>query len=645
MQPELNYKEALKLGQKEVKAKTAKNESPYLAVLDEIIPPEKSLSGISLGVIQIPMWFIVGTKTAGRVNAFASNFMPLLAESTEFAAKWESLYRSHMLEGIREPIKVYEYLNRYYVEEGNKRVSVLKYCGAYSIPADVTRIMPERDNSEKIQIYLEYLDFNRYSKVNYIEFSKPGDYRELLRAMGKPHDEYWSIDEQQRFSSAYYYFERAYSENGGEKLKTTVGDAMLSYIRVYGYSQLQNESEAEIRINLKKMWEEIALKEKDDEIELKTSPIEEKKQSVLSKVLPIAKPPRLKAAFIYDVPPEKSGWVNDHERGRIHAQTVMDDKVDTVVYICKENNYSQTLEKSISEGCKLIFTTSPRMLQASLRAAVENPDIIIMNCSLNTSHRYVRTYYTRMYEAKFILGVLAGSLTQSGRLGYVCDYPIYGQIAGINAFALGAQMANPRSKVYLEWSTVNGAKEAALSLNRRHIHLISSQDNARFSEDDRRSFGLSHIGHDKTDLLAVPVWKWGVYYEKLLRSVLDKTIKSEYINTARALNYYWGMSAGVVDIEYAPALPLASRRYADFFRSSLISGVGKPFLTPFYSQSDEIIGSRQKELSLEQIISMDYLVDNVIGSIPTYDELSDKGKSTVDTVGVSRAKPNTEDKA
>ena len=281
MQPELNYKEALKLGQKEVKAKTAKNESPYLAVLDEIIPPEKSLSGISLGVIQIPMWFIVGTKTAGRVNAFASNFMPLLAESTEFAAKWESLYRSHMLEGIREPIKVYEYLNRYYVEEGNKRVSVLKYCGAYSIPADVTRIMPERDNSEKVQIYLEYLDFNRYSKVNYIEFSKPGDYRELLRAMGKPHDEYWSIDEQQRFSSAYYYFERAYNENGGEKLKTTVGDAMLSYIRVYGYSQLQNESEAEIRINLKKMWEEIALKEKDDEIELKTAPIEEKKQSML----------------------------------------------------------------------------------------------------------------------------------------------------------------------------------------------------------------------------------------------------------------------------------------------------------------------------------------------------------------------------
>ncbi|MBQ1474635.1 MAG: BMP family ABC transporter substrate-binding protein [Ruminococcus sp.] len=638
MQQELYYKEALKLGQKEVRARLAKDEDPYLPALDDIIPPEKALTGIRLGVMQIPVWFIVGTKTSGRLNAFAANFLPIIDEGTEFADKWETLYRSHISEGIREPIKVYEYLNRYYVEEGNKRVSVLKYCGAYSVPANVTRIMPERDGSEEVQRYYEYLDFNRYSKINFIEITKRGGYRDLLRAMGKPLDEYWTIDEQRRFSGAYYYFEKAYVENGGDKLKITVGDAMLTYIRIYGYTELENAGEAEIRINLRRIWEEIALNEKDDMIELKTAPSEEKKQSVLSKVLPISRPAKLKAAFIYDIAPEKSGWVSDHEMGRKHAQTVLGDKVDTSAYLCEKRSVSETLEKAIADGNTLIFTISPRMLDDSLRAAVKYPDVIVMNCSLNTSHRYVRTYYTRMYEVKFILGVLAGSLTQSGRLGYVCDYPIYGQIAGINAFALGAQMANPRAKVFLEWSSVKGAKEAALSLSRQHIHIISSQDTARYTEDDRRSFGLSHIGHDKTDLLAVPVWKWGVYYEKILRSTLDKTIKSEYINTARALNYYWGMSAGVVDVEYAPALPLASRRYADFFRSSLISGVGKPFLTPFYTQSGEIIGSRQGELTLEQIISMDYLVDNVVGSIPTYDELSPVGQETVDMVGIRQAK-------
>ena len=645
MQQESYYKEALRLGLKEVRARSAKKEDPYLPFLDGLIPPEKALTGISMGVVQIPVWFIVGTKTDGRVNAFAANFMPILDESTEFANKWEALYRSHISEGIREPVKVYEYLNRYYVAEGNKRVSVLKFCEAYSIPAEVIRVLPDKSDSEEIQLYYEYLEFNRYSKINFIEFSKRGSYRELLRSMGKSFDEWWSIEEQRSFSSAYYYFEKAYKENGGEKLKTTVGDAMLSYIQIYGYSVLERESEAEIRINLRKIWEEIALREEDDSIELKTAPAEEKKPSVLTKVLPIAKPAKLKAAFIYDVPPEKSGWVNDHERGRKHAQTVLGDKIDTAVYICEdENELSEVLEKAIEEGSKLIFTVSPRMLQASLRAAVDNPDVVVMNCSLNTSHRYVRTYYTRMYEVKFILGVLAGSLTQSGRLGYVCDYPIFGQIAGINAFALGAQMANPRAKVFLEWSSVKGAEEAALSLNRQHIHIISSQDTSRFTEDDRRSFGLSHIGHDKTDLLAVPVWKWGVYYEKILRSMLDKTIKSEYVNTSRALNYFWGLSAGVADIEYAPALPLASRRYADFFRESLIRGAATPFLTPFYNQKGEIIGSRQRELTLEQIINMDYLVDNVVGSIPSYDEMTFIGKTTVDTVGVSPSKLNAEEK-
>ena len=645
MQQEIYYKEALKLGQKEVRSRTAKEKNPYLPVLDEIVPPEKALTGIHLGVVQIPVWFIVGTKTGGRVSAFAANFMPVLDEGTEFADKWEALYRSHISEGIRDPIKVFEYLNRYYVQEGNKRVSVLKFCGAYSVTAEVIRILPERTNDEKIQLYYEFLEFNRYSKINFIEFTKRGSYQKLMRMMGKSYGEWWTIEEQRRFSSAYYFFEKAYKENGGDKLKITIGDAMLNYIKIYGYPELQNAGDAEISMNLKKMWEDIALIEENETIELKTTPPEEKelKPSVLSMILPIAKPSKLKAAFVYDVPPDKSGWVSDHERGRQYAQTVLGDQAATSVYIVEdEHKQYELLEKAVADGNKILFTTSPRMLQASLRAAINYPDIVVMNCSLNISHRYLRTYYTRMYEVKFILGVLAGSLTQSGRLGYVCDYPIYGQIAGINAFALGAQMANPRTKVYLEWSSVKGAGEAALALSRRHIHLISSQDTARFTEDTRQSFGLSHISHDKTDLLAVPVWKWGVYYEKIMRGVLDKTIKSEYVNTARALNYYWGMSAGVVDIEYAPALPPSSRRYADFFRSSLISGAGKPFLTPFVTQNGDVIGSRQHELSLEQIIRMDYLAENVIGSIPSYDELNPVGKKTVDMVGVSAAKPRTD---
>ena len=170
--PELYYKEALKLGQKEYRARAAKGQSPCLPVLDDFIAPERSAAGIDLGVVQIPTAFLVGVKSRSRVNAFAPNFMPILEEKTEFAMKWESLCQAHLSEGIRDPVKVYEYMNRFYVEEGNKRVSVLKFFDAVTIPAHVIRVLPEKNGEKETEIYYEFLAFYKYSKVNFIEFSK-----------------------------------------------------------------------------------------------------------------------------------------------------------------------------------------------------------------------------------------------------------------------------------------------------------------------------------------------------------------------------------------------------------------------------------------------------------------------------------------
>ena len=637
------YKEALRLAQKDYRMCVVKGKSPCLPVMDDFVSQEKITTGINLGLSEIPLKLIVGTKSRGRVNAFAPNFMPILEETTEFADKWKNLCQSHLTEGIRDPIKVYEYMYRYYVEEGNKRVSVMKFFDAYSIVGNVTRILPEKTEDEAVQMYYEFVEFNKFSRINFIEFSKKGSYKVLNKLLGKAEGELWSEDERKVFSSVYCSFEKAYTAVGGDKLSTTVGDAMLSYIQVYGYAQLLTAENADIRKNLKKMWEDITLKGKGSTIELKPTPAEEKKPNIILSAIAFPKQSVWKVAFVHDGNPEKSGWVNDHEQGRLHVECVFGDKLATTAYTdAMESDPLKVIEQAIADGNKLIFTTSPRMLQASLRAAVEHPDIVIMNCSLNISHRYVRTYYTRMYEAKFILGVLAGALSESGRLGYVCDYPIFGQIAGINAFALGAQMTNPRSKVFLEWSSVKGAKNAALSLTKQDIHIISSQDTARFQNDDRHSFGLSRIHDGKSELLAVPVWKWGIYYEEILRRMFNNnTVKDEYANSSRALNYYWGMSAGVVDIEYAGALPLASRRCADFFRETFIHDFASPFLTPFYTQKGDIMGKGQKSLTLEQIISMDYLVENVVGDIPAYDELTYMGKATVDVVGVEKSQTNS----
>ena len=136
------YGKAYKKGKKDYQLRMMKGERPTLPVLDEMLPAKGTYKEVPLGIVKIPLDSLVGTKTNASSNAFASNFMPILSEKSEFAEKWANLYKSQVSEGIREPIKAYEYMNQFYVEEGNKRVSVMKYVGMDSIPGSVTRLMP-----------------------------------------------------------------------------------------------------------------------------------------------------------------------------------------------------------------------------------------------------------------------------------------------------------------------------------------------------------------------------------------------------------------------------------------------------------------------------------------------------------------------
>ena len=123
-----HYQKALKQGRRSHRESVHQGKYPYLQALDDILESTMVAGQVDLGIIDIPTEKIVGTKTAGRTNSFSSDFMPLLDENSEFALKWRKLCEAHLGdEGIREPIFCYEYLGRFYVQEGNKRVSVLKY--------------------------------------------------------------------------------------------------------------------------------------------------------------------------------------------------------------------------------------------------------------------------------------------------------------------------------------------------------------------------------------------------------------------------------------------------------------------------------------------------------------------------------------
>ena len=173
------YALALRMGQKETKELAAAEKECHPAVLDELLA-DGVPSVRDLGLLEIPAERIVGTKSAGRITAFSPSFRPLLASRSEFATKWVALCAAHLDEGIRDPIVCYEYLGNFYVQEGNKRVSVLRHFDAPRIPALVTRVMPPVSEEPRIKAYYEFLEFYSASRLYCVQFRRPGDYARLL---------------------------------------------------------------------------------------------------------------------------------------------------------------------------------------------------------------------------------------------------------------------------------------------------------------------------------------------------------------------------------------------------------------------------------------------------------------------------------
>ena len=633
---EIEYSEALKLGKKEYRSRISRGEFPYLPVLDEILSQADIRTEQNMGLVHVPLEFVVGTSTLGRTYSFAANFMPILDEGTEFAIKWSNLADAQKNEGIRDPIKAFEYMNRYYVLEGNKRVSVLKYYNAVSIPAYVTRKIPKLSDDYDIRLYYEYMNFNEITGLCSVEFSKLGNANKLLALVG--HKGRWNEEVKEKFAKVMFDFSKVFNFRGGNRLSIKLGDAITVFMEVYGFKAMLKMSESEYNTNIIRVWKEFAAEAEHQSVNLVLDPTEvQEKKSLLNYLIPQT-PKKLKVVFLYPRDPKTSAWLYSHELGRNYLDDTFSDKLETsYVTDVNENNVEDVLNDIIKKGANIVFCVGPQMMNNSLKVAVAHPDVIILNCSLNAPHPYIRTYYGRMYEAKFLSGIIAGSLTDNDKVAYIADYPIYGMIANINAFALGVECVNPRAKVYLAWSTTKGYDRDKF-LAENDIHYVSDQDIIT-PNDASRNFGLYKTTEKGEALnLVMPVWNWGAFYEKLLQSVLAGSYKNEGSSESKALNYWWGISSGVIDLICSKHVPYGLKRIVDHLKSDISKGDIAPFYGRIYDQNGVLRNKDQKEMTHQDIMNMDWLLDNVTGTIPSMDSLIDKAKTVVELKGVEEKK-------
>lgn len=629
--PIQEYEKALRLGKKDYQQRLSRGEKPTLQVLDDILPSKGSYAEVPLGLVQIPIEQIVGTKTNGRSNAFAGNFMPILEKRTEFSQKWVNLSIHQETAGIQDPIKVYEYMNRFYVEEGNKRVSVLKYYGAVSIQGFVTRLIPPRTNDLENRIYYEFLDFYEWTKINYLWFSKEGSFLKLQELVGKNPNEIWSEEDCLNFESLYYRFKNIF-EKRSSHFSITTGDAFLTFIELHGYANVCNKYIDELKVLIAGTWEEFNLLDEEEDIELLLSPTD--KKSLLGK-FHLHSISRLKIAFLYEKTPDSSAWTYGHELGRLHLEQAFPDELETIYYDnVTIDNVEKTIRKAVKDGCNLIFTTTPSFTQASVKAAIKYPNVRFLNCSVNTSHRYIRTYYIRMHKAKFLMGAIAGAMAENDIITYIADYPLYGTIADVNAFALGAKMINPRAKVHLDWRCIKN-NDVMKNIELTKSSCVSSRDMV-FPNEESRYFGIYYMDNGKPRNLAMPLMHWGKFYEKLILAIMDGSWAYDDNSPNKAINYWWGMSAGVIDVICSRNLPIGTKRLIELLKSTMMSGEFNPFTGVLYSQNGIVQTDPEYSLTPEEIVNMDWLAENVIGYIPTKEELIDSAIPTYLQQGIEK---------
>lgn len=627
------YSQARKMALRAYRQDMDAKRNPYLQVLDEILPFTQTVGEVDLGLVEIPLARIVGTRTSGRTRAFAGNFMPLLPEESEFADKWSSLYLSHLKEGIREPVIACEFMNYYYIIEGNKRVSVLKFTDAVSIPGYVTRIVPAPGDSPELKIYYEYMDFYRASGVNTIYFSRPGGFSRLCQLIGKNPQDSWSQDDRMSFSSAFLRFSEIYEEKGGMKLPIQPGDGFLLYLGVYGWDGMLDKSMDQLRREIALLWPDLESMASGGAVRLITQPPEQKEKSLIKKLIPSPRP-RLKVGFIYYGTIYTSGWTYAHDLGRLYLTDQMGERISIHVYdgLKTGADGEKAVEQAISDGCQVIFTTSVRFLDASIRASIRHPNIRILNCSLNTYTGHLRTYYGRLYEAKFLVGMLAGILSDRGKIGYIAEMPLCGTAAAINAFSLGVQMVSPDAKVILDWSSKQGNAEQRLK--DAGADLISGPEMLSPSHSPK-PYGLYRPQNEGGINLASSIWHWGKFYYRILQTIINGNWERDGHDMAGdSINYWWGISSGIIDVIFSKNIPARSVRLVEMVKAQIVNGNFQIFSGDIYDQIGILRTPGKTPLTPAQIVRMDWLAENVEGSLPSPEEMNGEAAQMMKMQGI-----------
>ena len=329
----------------------------------------------------------------------------------------------------------------------------------------------------------------------------------------------------------------------------------------------------------------------------------------------------VKVAFIYVGPVGDAGWSFSHDQGRKYLEKNLPGvKTAFVESVPEGADAERILTQFARDGYKVIFATSFGYMDAVINVAKRFPDARFEHCSGFKTAPNASTYFGRIYEARYLSGIVAGKMTKSSLIGYVAAHPIPEVIRGINAFTMGARSVNPGAKVRVVWTNTwyNPAseKEAAKALLDAGCDVIAQHQDTpgpMQAAEERGKYGISYnspmMQFAPKAVLTGPVWNWGPYYVKRVKAAMDGTWKT---------GQYWGpMADGIVDLApFNKAVPADVVKLVNAKKRDIVRGRLHPFAGPVKDNTGKAIVPAGKTLSDAEMLGFNWFVEGVEGSLP-----------------------------
>lgn len=317
---------------------------------------------------------------------------------------------------------------------------------------------------------------------------------------------------------------------------------------------------------------------------------------------------QIKVGVLYlSDPDEGSGYSYTHDLGVKGMQEnllLSDDQIErNIVDDTDEDGTKKAIEECVSDGCNIIFTTSWGYMQVTADMAEKYPDVYFSHGTGYMSNgKNFNNYFGRIYQARYLSGIVAGMNTKNNKIGYVAaqDSSNAEVTGGIDAFAIGVESVNPKAKIYVDvtnsWYDEKKEKKASERLLSMGCDVMTQHCDTSYPQTLAQEKGVYGIGYNsdmsketpKSCLTSV-IWNWSAYYTAAVKSVIDGTWDGS--------NYYGGMAEGLVEItDLASFAADGTQQKVDEATAEILSGQNNVFDGVLETNTGKKIGQKGKTL-------------------------------------------------